>query len=489
MFEAAELGHALKKSEYKKREPDLHTELLQVQRRLRESASNVLIIISGVEGAGKGAVVSRLNAWLDTRSIRTEAYWTESDEERERPWMWRFWRNMPPRGELGIMFGSWYTQPIVDRAYKRIDEQVFQQRLARIAELERMLRADGTIIVKFWFHLSQQAQQKLLAGEQGKNSQVSPYTRKFAKHYKRFRSISARALRATDTAQARWTVVEAHDTRYRDIKVGETLLSTLRTHLDAIDPATAHREPAPPPLAISAPSVLDTVDLSATLSPEAYGRKLDRDQRRLRQLAWKLHKKGRNVVAVFEGWDAAGKGGAIRRVTAGIDARLFRVISIAAPTDEERARHYLWRFWRHIPRAGQFTIYDRSWYGRVLVERVEGFAQPEQWQRAYQEINAFEEQLTNHGTAVLKFWVHISPEEQLARFQERERTPWKMHKITEEDWRNRDRWNDYGAAVNEMVVRTSTENAPWTLIAGNDKLYARLQVLRTFRKRLESLLE
>jgi polyphosphate kinase 2 (PPK2 family) len=191
---------------------------------------------------------------------------------------------------------------------------------------------------------------------------------------------------------------------------------------------------------------------------------------------------------VLEGWDAAGKGGIIRRVTRAIDARSYRVITISAPTDEERAHHYLWRFWRHIPRGGRFTIYDRSWYGRVLVERVEGFAAEDEWIRAYREINEFEEELTDHGIVLVKFWVHIDPDEQLARFKAREETSFKQHKLTEEDWRNREKWDDYAHAVNDMVERTSTEFAPWNLIEGNDKRWARVRALQVLCERLEKAL-
>jgi polyphosphate kinase 2 (PPK2 family) len=236
-------------------------------------------------------------------------------------------------------------------------------------------------------------------------------------------------------------------------------------------------------------TILDRVDLSARIEPDGYAKRLDAHQRELNRLAWLAWKSRRHTVAVFEGWDAAGKGGAIRRVCAAIDARTYRVISVGAPSDEERGHHYLWRFWRHLPRAGQATIYDRSWYGRVLVERVEGFASRDEWSRAYQEINDFEEQLTAHGVILLKFWVHISPEEQLRRFKEREVTPWKQHKITDEDWRNREKWPDYEAAVNEMVARTSTAAAPWTIVSGEDKRHGRVQVLHTFCERLRGALE
>jgi len=215
---------------------------------------------------------------------------------------------------------------------------------------------------------------------------------------------------------------------------------------------------------------------------------LEAAQTKLAKLTWAAHQKQRSMVMVFEGWDAAGKGSAIRRVTQAMDPRLYRVVGIAAPTDEERAQHYLWRFWRHLPRAGFTTFFDRSWYGRVLVERVEGFAAEADWSRAYHEINEFEEQLAEYGIVVNKFWVHISQDEQLRRFKERQTVAYKQYKITDEDWRNRQKWDAYKLVVNELVTRCSTEYAPWTLVAGNDKKFARVQILKTIVQRLEEAL-
>ena len=235
-------------------------------------------------------------------------------------------------------------------------------------------------------------------------------------------------------------------------------------------------------------STLDAIDLSSVQAPEHYQKELKRLQKEIYQLSFQAYKKGISSTLIFEGWDAAGKGGAIRRLTAGTDARITRVIPISAPSDEELAHHYLWRFWRHIPRAGFITIYDRSWYGRVLVERVEKLTPKEDWARAYAEINHFEHQLTNNGNILLKFWLHISPEEQLRRFREREAIPWKRYKITDEDWRNRDKWPEYARAADEMFLRTSTEDAPWHVVPAENKKYARLMVLRIYRDALKRAL-
>jgi polyphosphate kinase 2 (PPK2 family) len=236
-------------------------------------------------------------------------------------------------------------------------------------------------------------------------------------------------------------------------------------------------------------NVLDRLDMTQRLDPKHFDEALERQQGRLNRLQRKAHEKGISTILVFEGWDAAGKGGAIRRITGALDARDYQVIAISAPTDEEKARHYLWRFWRHLSRAGRITVFDRSWYGRVLVERVEGFATEDEYRRGYGEINHFEEQLAGHGSLLVKFWIHITKDEQLRRFRDRKRTEYKRWKITPEDWRNRNRWNDYTLAVNEMVARTSTRVAPWTLVEGNDKNFARIKVMKTLADRMEKRLK
>ncbi|MBX7119636.1 MAG: hypothetical protein K1X31_11600, partial [Gemmatimonadaceae bacterium] len=232
------------------------------------------------------------------------------------------------------------------------------------------------------------------------------------------------------------------------------------------------------------PSILDAVDLTQRLPEAEYVREMETLGERLSRLAWAAREAKVATVLAFEGWDAAGKGSAIRRVTGALDPRLYRVVGIAAPTDEERAQHYLWRFWRQLPRDGRITIFDRTWYGRVLVERVEGFASVPEWDRAYGEIAEFERQLTDHGMALGKFWIHISPDEQLRRFRERERVVWKRHKITDEDWRNRKKQPAYREAVEEMLQRCEAPSAPWTVVAGNDKRFARVQILRAVADRL-----
>jgi polyphosphate:AMP phosphotransferase len=490
MFETLELGRRVKHKQFESAETDLRHRLLKAQFELAERPYPVIVIVSGVEGAGKGTVVHRFNKWMDARFIDTHAFWDSSDEENSRPFYWRFWRAMPAKGRIGVFFGSWYTKPIVDAALGHIDDERLDDELQHIAQMERLLTDDGALIVKLWFHISKGAQQNQLAQDikiKHQNLRIPEAQAAFAKRYDSFARVSERAILKTDTHHAPWHLIEAEDPNYRDLTAGETLLRALQEHLQ--------REPAggPPELPVSLleakqPTILDGVPTNAKLSSDRYKKLLKKHQERLQDLAWKARKQKISCVAVFEGWDAAGKGSAIRRITEAIDPRLYRLVQFAAPTDEERAQHYLWRFWRQLAPAGSATLFDRSWYGRVLVERVEGFAHHDEWHRAYAEINRFEEQLAAHGIVVMKFWIHISKEEQLTRFKLREQTPHKQHKITEEDWRNREKWGDYELAVHDMVTHTSTRHAPWTLVAGNDKHYARVQILKTYCERLEEAL-
>jgi polyphosphate:AMP phosphotransferase len=374
--------------------------------------------------------------------------------------------------------------------YGRLTRARFDRNLDRLVAFEQMLANENVLLVKLWLHLSKKAQKRRL-----RKLEANPATRfrvgkqewKLHRNYDEFRSISEHALRRTNTADAPWCIIEAEDRRYRDLTVVKYLLNALTSRLAKSQPT----RPAPAPVCLQPPArnIINTLDLSLALSPDEYKEKLSKAQGELGRLTRLLHRQKRSLILVFEGADAAGKGGAIRRLTEAIDARDYQVISVAAPTDEEKAHPYLWRFWRHLPRLGRATIYDRSWYGRVLVERVEGFAREEEWGRAFGEINDFEEQLTDFGTLLLKFWLAISPEEQLRRFQTRENTPYKQYKITPEDWRNRDRWASYEAAACEMVEKTSTENAPWILVEAENKEWARVKIIDAVNKCLARAFE
>jgi polyphosphate:AMP phosphotransferase len=500
MFESAELGHKVDKGTFAKKAPPLREALLDAQFEFVQRKKHpIVLVVGGVDGAGKGETVNLLSEWLDPRHIHTHALSTPTDEERERPPMWRFWRELPPRGKLGIFHGSWYTAPILSRVYGETRKTELEDALEKIVRFERMLVDEGALIVKFWLHLSKAAQKKNLRSLAGDPKTAWRVTKTDWRHlglYDKFRSVSERALRETSTGEAPWVIVEGADARYRSLTVGSVLLKAMRDVLDR-EPSETARPAGQTNGAHVVPvriepvdrlHILRSIDLTKKLSKPAYERQLASLERKLSLLSRHPRARKFGVVLVFEGNDAAGKGGAIRRITGALDARRYRIIPVAAPTEEERAQPYLWRFWRQLPRRGRFSIFDRSWYGRVLVERVEGFCKPEDWKRAYAEINDFEAQLTDDRIVVVKFWLAVSQEEQLRRFKEREKTGFKRFKITEEDWRNRKKWKDYEPAVCEMIERTSTENAPWTLVPSEDKLYARVMALRTVCERLEEAL-
>lgn len=520
MFESAELGHTVDDAKYKKEEKPLREQLLATQFDvLAARRFPVILLVNGVDGAGKTETVQLFNEWLDPRHVRTRAFGEPTQDEMTRPPMWRFWQALPPKGKVAILFGSWYASPIHDYVFGGMKEGRLTKGIDGIRNFERLLHDDGALIIKLWFHLSKKAQRKRLHDLESDKLTSWRVTSDDWKHHKRYddyAKVNERILRDTSTGEAPWVVIDGSDANYRALAAGRTVVAAMRARLEG---SLAESDSAKRKSSVRAApkngkangnsngkanatkedtsSVLSSVDTAGILrdlpfterlSKEKYATKIVKVQGRLAKLARLPKMKKHGVAVVFEGMDAAGKGGAIRRVTGALDARKYVVIPIAAPTDEERAQPYLWRFWRHIPRRGQFVVYDRSWYGRVLVERVEGFATEEQWTRAYREINDFEEQLASYGIVVVKLWLAITKDEQMKRFKEREKTSYKQFKITDEDWRNRKKWDDYVVAASDMIDRTSSSIAPWTVIEANDKHLARVRVIETISKRIEESL-
>ena len=490
MFESAEIGHSIDDDTFEAEVPALREALLEAQYELKQQARfPVIVLINGVEGAGKGETVKLLNEWMDPRMIDVLTFDQQTDEELARPPAWRYWRALPPKGRMGVFFGNWYSQMLQGRVHGVLKDAVLDQAITGAERLEQMLCDEGALIIKFWFHLSKKqmkARLKSLKDDPLHSWKISPLDWQQSKTYDRFVRFGERVLRRTSRDYAPWHIVEGVDPNYRSLAVGRILLESLQAAL-ANNPKGKHQgNVAPLGRSIDDRSLLGALDLSVRLDKADYQEQLVTEQARLAGLLRDKRMRRHALVAVFEGNDAAGKGGAIRRVAAALDPRQYRIVPIAAPTEEERAQPYLWRFWRHIPARGKFTIFDRSWYGRVLVERVEGFCTPADWMRAYSEINDFEEQLVNAGVVLVKFWLAIDQQTQLERFEEREQIPFKRYKITEDDWRNRDKWDDYAQAVGDMVDRTSSEIAPWTLVEANDKRWARVKVLRTINEALEA---
>jgi polyphosphate:AMP phosphotransferase len=508
MFETVELDRKMSKDEYKAREEALRQSLLELQAELRRLGISAVLVFGGVDGAGKSEIANLLSEWMDPRWMKTNAYEEPTEDEAERPEFWRYWRDLPGVGEIGLFLSAWYSTPLVANAHGG-DDATYAQQLAQIAEFERMLAEDGVVVVKFWMHLSRddlKTRLETLESDPLHAWRVGKREWKNFEQYDSFLRSAEDLIIHTSTGRAPWHLIEGSDPRYRAIKVGTLLEDALtrRVEVRRREEQLAIEEPAlgshgelegsssilgSSELQVPAHegiTILSRMDLSQSLTRKEYKARLEFAQARLGALHQRAMKQKRSLICVMEGMDAAGKGGAIRRAASALSSKHVRVIPIAAPTDEEKAHHYLWRFWRHMPRGGRATIFDRSWYGRVLVERVEGFASKGEWRRAYNEINHFELQLAQAGYIVAKFWVQISQEEQLARFEARANTPYKSWKLTEEDWRNRDKWPLYSAAVHDMVERTSTRHAPWHLIDGEDKKWSRVTIIERICDQLEA---
>ncbi len=491
MLEMVDLGRRLSKAEYKQAIEPLERRVAELQRAARDRGVALIVVFEGWDAAGKGTLINKLLLALDSRGFTVHPINPPNEEEAMRPFLWRFWIKTPQRGRIAIFDRSWYGGVLVERVDKLVRKAVWRRRYREIDAFERQLTDDGFIIVKFFLHISRKEQARRFKKLRKRKATAWKVTREDWKHHRQYDTyLQATEDMLANTSQVPWHIIEAHDRRFATVKV-------FRTVVDALERATARRgrrgarggRTAP---ARSLPrmsgSVLDTVDLTQSLDRPRYDRVLKRCQKRILELEHEVYLERVPVVIVYEGWDAAGKGGNIRRLVQGLDPRGYQVIPIAAPNDIEKQHHYLWRFWLHFPKAGHIAIFDRSWYGRVLVERVEGFCSRGEWKRAYAEINEIEQQWTEFGAVVIKFWLHIDKNEQLRRFEARRRIPHKRWKITEEDWRNREKWEAYRAAVDEMLYRTSTTHAPWSIVPATSKLYARIDALRTVIGRLEERL-
>jgi polyphosphate:AMP phosphotransferase len=492
MLHEALSGRRLTKLEYQHELPKLQDQLLDAQFELRKSRlRSVVVIVTGIPGAGRSEVVNELLGWLDPKFVTVYGFREPNEVERQRPPLWRYWRVMPPKGRIVILHSGWYEDLLAASVLRPGRPATGVRRdLERIQRLERMLVADGVAVVKVHLHVGPELQQRRLrrlVKDKTTRWRVTAEDQWYARHYARVERAFEHCLEATQQPCAPWHVIDGTDRQHRALEVGRVLLEGIEGRLGSAGPPRGL--PAPAKLKKTAARVrLPTVVRGPPVAEEDYDRRLEELQGRLALLSRRRKFARHAVVAVFEGMDAAGKGGAIRRITAALDARQYRVVPISAPTPEEFARPYLWRFWFQQPPRGNYTIFDRSWYGRVLVERVHGLAARPDWRRAYGEINEFELELTEHRVIVAKFWMSVSRSEQLARFRERDRNPLKRFKVDPEDWRNRREWQAYHAAARDMIALTDTSHAPWTVVPADDKRRARLEVLRALCDRIEDAL-
>jgi polyphosphate:AMP phosphotransferase len=485
-------GRRLTRLEYERALPRLQDRLLDAQFDLRKNRPRaVALIVTGIPGAGRSEVVNELLGWLDPKFVTVYGFREPNEVERQRPPLWRFWRVMPPRGRIAVLHAGWYEDFLRDSVRDPARPAVVVRReVERIRNLERMLVADRVAVVKVHLHIGPELQRKRLRkllADRGTHWRVTPEDLWESRHFRRVERVMEHCLKGTDSTLAPWHLVDGTDHQHRALEVGKVLLAGIegrigrsRSGLPAPDAALRRR--------VVRPNLLAS-HRGPRVAEEDYDRELEELQGRLALLSRRGKFAKHAVVVAFEGMDAAGKGGAIRRITGALDARQYRVVPISAPSAEEIARPYLWRFWFQLPPRGNYTIFDRSWYGRVLVERVRSLAPRPDWRRAYGEINEFERQLSEHGIVVAKFWLSVSQDEQLARFKERDRNPLKRFKVDREDWLNREHWADYQRAARDMLGFTNTVHAPWYVIPADDKRYARLAVLRRLCERIESVLD
>lgn len=473
---------------FEARVPELRVALLEAQAGLRERGIPALVLLGGDDRWGCSEVLDRLHEWLDPARMDTVVRLPVTEREQERPFLWRSWRDLPARGRIGLVHGGWPHRLVLERIDGEIDDTEFERQLAAVRAMDEMIAADGMIIARLWIHAPRDEHERRFESIRRDPEwkwRLDDTDRAILEHYEEVVPLGERIVLGTDAPHAPWRVVSSMDDRTRDLAMAEFLLERFTERLAGTrTPPPADRIPVRPPAAPAEPRLAD-LDLSARLAKDEYHERLDTLQSRLARRMRQFAESGQSAIVVIEGPDAAGKGGAIRRMVSALPATMERVVRIGAPSDEELARHYLWRFWRAMPPAGHLLVFDRSWYGRVLVERVEGYATEAAWSRAYDEINQFEQQLLDHGIVLAKFWLHIDQDEQARRFKAREATGWKQHKITEADWRARERWDDYIAAAEEMFARTSTKAAPWTIVPADDKRFARVRVLDVVTKALK----
>ena len=511
MLEKVDLTKKLSKEDYKARMEHLEVRLGQLQRQCKELQIPVLIVFEGFGAAGKGVQIGYLIQSMDPRGFQVFPIKNETEEERMHPFLWRFWTKTPARGRIAIFDGSWYRRVLIDRFEKRTKEKEIPDAFHSINSFEEQLADDGNVIIKLFLDIDQKEQKRRfdkLAKNKETAWRVTQGDLERNTRYGEYADMMEDMLFKTDTDYAPWTIIEAVDRRFATVKIYTTVIKAMADQIEKVQKQRA-KEKMPGGSEETADfaevsrvareadremkelqvSILSKADLSLKYSSEEYKEKLKKLQKKMEKLHGELYRRRIPVVLGFEGWDAGGKGGAIKRLTQKMDPRGYVVNPTASPNDIEKAHHYLWRFWRAMPKDGHAAIFDRTWYGRVMVERIEGFCTKEEWQRAYKEINDMEKDLYDAGAIVIKFWMHIDKDEQERRFKERQENPEKQWKITDEDWRNREKWDLYEDSVNEMLLRTSTDYAPWVVVEGNDKYYARIKVLSAVVKAIEERLK
>lgn len=491
MLDKINLDKTIDKKEYKAMMEQLQPNLSFLQRECKRLGIPVMIVFEGLSASGKGTLINQLIEPLDPRGFKVYSTAVETEDEKRHPFLWRFWTKTPENGRIVIFDRSWYRRVLVDRFSKETSPRQLGQAFGEIRSFEKQLTDSGMLIIKLFICISKKEQSKRMEQLQKSKKtawRVGKADKQRNEQYEKYLAMNEEMLEKTDSEHSPWHIIEGTDRKYAAAKVMSIVAEQMETAIREKEKTKKSTKKAVKTEPLKT-SVLAGVNLDKSLTKEEYKEKRNKLQKRLSELHNEIYKYKIPVVLAFEGWDAGGKGGAIKRLTQALDPRGYVVNPVASPNDIEKAHHYLWRFWNNFPKSGHIAIFDRSWYGRVMVERIEGFCTTEEWQRAYKEMNQMEEQLYHSGAVILKFWMHIDEEEQLRRFTERQETPEKQWKITDEDWRNREKWDLYEEAVDEMLIRTSTTYAPWIIVEANSKYYARIKVLETVVHALEKAVQ
>lgn len=475
--------------ELKARLKSAREKLFAQQMLLKEHKVPVLVLMEGWGTAGKGSLIGEIIQNIDPRFFKVAAIDPPTAEEKRKPFLCRYFEKIPEAGKFMFLDSGWMGEVTGACLYGTMDAKLYEQRIDSIRRFERQLTDNGYLVMKFFCHISRKEQKKrieALRADIDTKWRVSENDRWQNKHYEQCMEVFDRYLEDTNASSAPWYVINAKSRKWAELQILEILTQGVEVALQNQSLAVPLLQNVFPMEKMPKLSEISLEDCE--MEEQEYKAELDRLQKHLGELHNRLYRKKVPVIIAYEGWDAAGKGGNIKRITGALDPRGYEVHPIASPEPHEKARHYLWRFWTRLPKTGHIAIFDRTWYGRVMVERLEGFCSENDWKRAYNEINEFEKELHDWGAVIIKFWVQIDKDTQLARFNDRQNTPEKQWKITEEDWRNREKWDQYETAVNEMIQKTSTTYAPWHILESVDKKYARIKALKIVIEELERVL-
>ena len=466
----------------------LREKLMAQQQEIREKKLPIIVLVEGWSAAGKGSLINELISEIDPRNYNVVSPVITPEAEARYPFLYPYAKAIPENGKIMFYDSGWMEDCVRKILHRDITKDEYKKRVQAVNEFERQLRDGGYLVLKLFLDISQSEQRKRMSALRESFEtewRVTPEDMWQHKEYKAFQDAYEAFMEKTGKVIP-WHVLDGS----KKTLAARDALTLLVGQIDeALEKGRYVGKPFKENFPLLKMPKLSEVDLSPALTDEEYKKELKKLQKRLGELHNVIYRKKIPVILCYEGWDAAGKGGNIRRIAKPLDPRGFDVMPIASPEPHELNRQYLWRFWTRLPRSGHICIFDRTWYGRVMVERLEGFCSEDDWKRAYNEINEFERQLTDWGAVVLKFWIHIDQDTQLARFNDRQNTPEKAWKLTEEDWRNREKWPQYEEAVDEMLQKTSTKNAPWFIIESNDKKYARIKALKIVIDALEKACE